>query len=138
VLAVVVNVAVSVTTFGSLGLSGLALGIAIGAWVEAVLLTVLLRERTAGVRLESLGRALAEFSVGALLAALAALSVVRVSEGLAGPDPGKVAILLQSAAAFAAASAVYLAYSRLLRVPELSSSIGILRQMMRRGDGEAA
>lgn len=138
VLAVVVNVVVSVLTFGSLGLSGLALGIAVGAWVEAVLLTVLLRERTAGLGLESLGRALAEFSVGALLAALAALSVVRVSENLAGPDPGKVAILLQSAAAFAAASAVYLAYSRVLRVPELSSSIGILRQMMRRGDGEAA
>ena len=46
ILAVVVNVVVSVATVGSLGLSGLALGIAVGAWFEAILLAVLLWQRT--------------------------------------------------------------------------------------------
>jgi putative peptidoglycan lipid II flippase len=134
-LAVVVNVVVSVATFGTLGLAGLALGIAIGAWVEATVLTVLLRRRIAGGGLESLGGALVEFSVGSLLAALAAASVVQLSQGLAGPDPGKVVILGQSAAGFAAAAGVYVVYSWLLRVPELSSSIGILRNVMTRREG---
>jgi putative peptidoglycan lipid II flippase len=131
-LSVAVNVVVSIATFGTLGLAGLALGIAVGAWVEATLLILLLRERTPGMGLDSLGRALATFLIGAVLAALAALAILRLSEPAVGPDPGKVTILIQSSAAFAAAAAVYLAYSRLLRIPELASTIGILRQVVTR------
>jgi putative peptidoglycan lipid II flippase len=138
VISVAVNVAVSLATFGTLGLSGLALGIAVGAWVETTLLTVLLRQRMPGIALESVGRALAEFAMGALLAALAAVGVVRLTEGALGSDPGKVAILAQSAAAFGAAVAVYLVYSVLLRIPELPSSMRLVRQvLLRRKEGEA-
>jgi putative peptidoglycan lipid II flippase len=130
VLAVVVNVVVSVATFGNLGLQGLALGIAIGAWVEAAVLTLLLHRRMEGVGLESLGGALAQFSLGAVLAGLAAAIVVQLAQGTVGSDPGKVAILGLSAAAFGAAAAVYLVYSRLLHIPELSSTVAILRDLL--------
>ena len=45
-LSVVVNVTVSVVLVDSLGLAGLALGIALGAWFEATLLAALLWRRT--------------------------------------------------------------------------------------------
>ena len=135
IVSVAVNVAVSVTTVGTLGLSGLALGIALGAWVEAAILVALLWQRTPGIALESLGRALAEFALGALLAALGAVLAVRATEGLVGPDPGKLAILVQSAVAFSVAALIYLAYSWLLRIPELPTMINLLRQALRRGGG---
>ncbi|MDQ3871381.1 MAG: MATE family efflux transporter, partial [Chloroflexota bacterium] len=135
IVSVGVNVVVSVTTVGTLGLSGLALGIAIGAWVEAGILVALLWQRTPGIALESLGRALAEFALGAFLAALGAVVAVRATEGLVGQDPGKLAILVQSAVAFSVAAVIYLAYSWLLRIPELPTLINLLRQALRRGGG---
>jgi putative peptidoglycan lipid II flippase len=133
ILSVGVNVAISVGTVGTLGLSGLALGIAVGAWVEAGLLTILLQRRTPGLRLDPLVRALGEFALGAALAGLAAAAVLRGSELLVGVDPGKVAVALQVAAAGLAAAAVYLVYSRLLRVPELPQAFDLLRGSLRRG-----
>jgi putative peptidoglycan lipid II flippase len=132
IVSVGVNVIVSILTVGSLGLSGLALGIAVGAWVEATMLTVLLWRRTPGIPLESLGRAGAEFALGAALAAFTAFAVVRASEGLVGADPGKVALLLQSMAAVAAAGAVYVLYAWLLRVPELSRVVEMARSVAHR------
>ncbi len=51
VVSVGVNVAVSVATVSTLGISGLALGIVFGAWFEAITLTALLRRRHASVEL---------------------------------------------------------------------------------------
>ena len=126
-LSVGVNVVVSVATVGTLGLSGLALGIAMGAWVEASLLAVLLSRRMPGIALGSLGKALGEFSLGALLCGVAAVVAVRLTEGVVGADPPKVAILFQSVLAFGAAAAVYAGYSWLLRVPELSQLASLAR-----------
>ena len=50
IASVGVNVVVSLATVDRLGLAGLALGIAIGAWFEAVTLTLLLARRHASVR----------------------------------------------------------------------------------------
>jgi putative peptidoglycan lipid II flippase len=131
-LAVAVNVVVSVATIGTLGLSGLALGIAAGAWVEAVLLTVILARRTAGMSLGSLGRAAALFLVGSVLAAAAAAGAVRLTELVIPDDPGKIVILLQAIAGTIAAVAVYVAYSLIVRVPELTETATILGGVVRR------
>jgi peptidoglycan biosynthesis protein MviN/MurJ (putative lipid II flippase) len=130
IISVAVNVLVSVATVGTLGLSGLALGIAAGAWVEAGILVVLLWQRTPGIHLESLVRAMVEFLIGSVLSALAAVGVVRLTEGLVGTDPVKVLVIAQSAAAFAAAVAVYVAYSWLLRIPELPQLFSLTRSML--------
>jgi putative peptidoglycan lipid II flippase len=132
ILSVVVNVVVSVATVGTLGLSGLALGIAAGAWVEAGVLITLLWQRTPGIPLDSLGRAGLEFLLGSTLAGVAAVLVVRLSEGLVGTDPGKLAYILQSGAATATAVLVYLAYSWFLRIPEMTTLLDLGRSMLAR------
>ena len=56
VVAVVVNVVVAVALVGPLGVVGLALAIAAGAWVETVMLAVLLRRRIPGLGLGEVAR----------------------------------------------------------------------------------
>ena len=131
-LAVAVNVAVSIATVGTLWLSGLALGIAVGAWIEAIVLTVILAGRTVGMSLASLGRAALLFLVGSFLAGAAAAGAVRLTDLVIGTDPGKVAILLQTVAGTVAAVAVYVGYALLLRVPELTETATILVGVVRR------
>jgi putative peptidoglycan lipid II flippase len=133
VASVGVNVVVSVATVGSLGLSGLALGIAVGAWVEVAILSTLLWRRSSGVALDSVARALAEFAFGAFLAAVAAVTVVRITEDLVGIDPGKVATLVQATLATTVAAGVYVAYAWLLRVPELPGVLDLVRTALVRG-----
>lgn len=134
VLAVVVNVVVSVLTAGSLGLSGLALGIASGAWVEAAVLLVLLWRRAATLPIAGLVRAGVEFVVGAVLAGVTAFGMVGVTGALFGThDPSKLLVLVQATLAFLAAAAVYVAYSLVVRIPEFRQTLVILGSALRRG-----
>ncbi len=130
IISVGVNVAVSLATVGTLGLSGLALGIAAGAWVEAGILVVLLWQRTPGIHLESLARAMVEFLIGAVLAALGAVVVVRLTDPAVGLDPIKLLVFGQSALALAVAVAIYLGYSWLLRIPELPQLVSLTRSIL--------
>jgi putative peptidoglycan lipid II flippase len=135
-LSVLVNVVVSVATVGSLGLQGLALGIAAGAWFESSLLLVLLARRTPALELRSLLRAGGEFGLGAVLAGLAAALVLGAGSSLLGPV-GRLGLLVEAAVAFAVGGLVFAAYGWLLRIPELTGSLALLRSALRRGDVEA-
>ncbi len=132
VASVGINVAVSLLTWQTLGLQGLALGIALGGWFEAVALTLLLHRRVPAFGLRPFARA-ASFVVGALLAAgTAAL----VGGWLAGAGVGGtpwVAALLQVVVGGGAALLVYLLYSRLVRTPELSRAVHLTRSAVGRG-----
>ena len=132
ILSVGVNVAVSLTTVGALGLSGLALGIAAGAWFEASLLAVLLWQRTPGAGLESIVGPLITYVIGAALSAAAALLVIRMIEPIVGLEPGRFVTFVEVVAATGAAGAVYILYSVLLRIPELPQTLGLLRSVARR------
>jgi putative peptidoglycan lipid II flippase len=131
-LSVAVNVSISVSTVGTLGLTGLALGIAAGAWFEATLLGIILWQRTPGAGLENITRPLITFGAGALLAGATALIVVRLTEMVVGLDPGTVVLFGQLVLATAAAALIYALYSRVLNVPELPQSINLLRSSLRR------
>lgn len=132
-LSVAVNVAVSLATVGVLGLAGLALGIAVGGWVEAAMLALLLWRRSSAVPMAPVVRAVAIFGVGAVLAGATALGVVRIIDAVIGTDPGKLALLGEAVLATIAAGAVYLVYSRAVRAPELPRALGLLRSAVRRG-----
>ena len=132
VLEVVVSVSVALATVGALGLSGLALGLATGAWFEASLLTFLLWRRTPGAGLENVLRPIPLYLLGALAAAGTALLVVRGSELVVGVEPGKVIQLAVLGAAGLAAALAYAAYSWLTRIPELSQTLALLRSVGRR------
>ena len=135
IISVLVNVAVSLLSVGILGLSGLALGIAVGAWVEASFLAVLLWQRSPAARLGSLVRPSLMFAAGAFLAAVAAFGVVRLTDPLIGLDPGKLGLFLQVVVATGAASVVYVAYSRLLHIPELGQAVSLMRSAFHRPSG---
>lgn len=129
----VVAITIGAATVGSLGLSGIALGLSAGAWFEVTALGFLLWRRTPGAGIETVIRPMVVFLVGAVLAGLAALGVVRVTDSLIGADPGKVALLGQVLAATVVAALVYAIYTRLLRIPELDFTVNMIRSSLRRG-----
>ena len=134
ILSVVVNVTVSVALVGRLGLAGLALGIAAGAWFEASLLAALLWRRTPALSGSGIVRASATFALGALMAGVVA-AVVAYGTGLVlGPAvfDSKVLVLLQASLAFAAAGLAYLGYSQVLRLPEFRETLAIAAAALRR------
>jgi len=134
ILSVVVNVTVSVALVGSLGLAGLALGIAAGAWFEASLLAVLLWRRTPALHGSGIVRASVLFAIGATLAGFVAAAVTYTTGLVIGPavSDAKLLVLLQAALAFSAAGLVYVGYSRLLRLPEFHETLAIAISAVRR------
>jgi putative peptidoglycan lipid II flippase len=131
--SVVVNVVVSVLTVGSMGLSGLALGIALGGWFESIVLTAILWRRTGALPVRSIGLGGVISCMGALIAAIVALLIdQQLVAMLTGLGP-RVRSFVELAVAGSAALAVYLLYSRLMRVPELPQSLRLARSALRRG-----
>jgi putative peptidoglycan lipid II flippase len=133
----ITSIVVSLITVGSMGLSGIALGLSCGAFAEATALGVLLWRRTPGTGLESVIRPFFVFAIGALISAFVAAIIVRLTDPVIGPDPGRLLLLLQVTVASVAAALVYAVYTRLLRIPELQQTIDIGRSFIRRGGGGA-
>jgi putative peptidoglycan lipid II flippase len=133
ILSVVVNVVISIATVGVLGLSGLALGIAVGAWFEAILLAVLLWQRTPGAGIETVVPPSVSYLAGSALSAGAAFVVLRALEPIFGLEPGRLLTFVEIVLASTAAALVYVAYSVVMRIPELGVSVNLLRSAFRRG-----
>ena len=130
IISVGVNVTISLATIDSLGIRGLALGIALGAWFEAATLTILLRRRQASVDVRSVINGGALSLVGALLAGLVAAGVLTL--GLAPDSLTRVAgLIVELLLAGGAGLAVYLLYSRLVRLPELPRAVDLVRSAIR-------
>ncbi len=119
VLAVGVNVAVSVATVGELGIRGLALGIAAGAWLEATFLVIRLAGAMAGL---SAVREAAGWLRSAVLAAVAGAVTwtALTAFGWTGPlqESGKLAVALVAATATAAFGALYVGLAGAFRQSE--------------------
>lgn len=130
-VSVAVNVAISVALVGPLGISGLALGIALGAWFEAMTLTILLQRRHHSIKARSVINGGALSFVGAVVAALVAAGVLALVSMPPGV-PAAVGLMLQVSLASAAGLAAYLLYSRAVRLPELPRTIGLLRSALHR------
>jgi putative peptidoglycan lipid II flippase len=128
VLAVVINVVVSLLTVDRLGLQGLALGIAAGAWVECVVLLVILERRIPVVQVRRELRAWATFAGCALAAGAATWLVMQGFTIALGPDPNKVVLAIEAGIAAAVGGAVYLVIGRILRFAELPQLLSIARR----------
>ena len=133
IASVGVNVVVSVATVERLGLAGLALGIAVGAWFEAVepdpapgpppRVGPAWRRSCAPAR----SRSWAPPPPGSWR--LPRLLVLPVPAGTAASSPSASQLLLASAAALL----IYIGYSRVVRLPELPRTVGLLRSALRPG-----
>jgi putative peptidoglycan lipid II flippase len=132
IASVGVNVVVSLLTVGPLGLAGLALGIVAGSWFESTTLTFLLARRHASVAARPVIQAGALSLVGAVAAAVVAavvLGFVPIPAALGHAVGLAISLTLASLAGLA----VYLGWSRLVRLPELPRTLGLLRAALRPG-----
>jgi putative peptidoglycan lipid II flippase len=130
ILAVVVNTSVAILLVGSLGLPAVGLGIAAGAWSEAIVLLWLLRRREPAFDVAGIAGVTVRCAVGAVVAAGAALLVLQ----LLGPGGGdKVTVLVQAVAATIAGGLAYLVVAAVLRIPELATIVDAGRALLRRG-----
>lgn len=130
ILAVVINVSLGVALVGPLGLPALGLGIAVGAWAEAILLLVVLRRREPALDV----RGILGVGIRSLVAAAAAGAVaLAIAVSVIGTTPGdKVSFLLGGGLAAILGGLAYLAVAFALRIPELPSMISIVTDLVRR------
>jgi putative peptidoglycan lipid II flippase len=128
----VVAISVAVALVGSMGLSGIALGLAAGAWAEAIMLGLLLWRRMPAMGLGSVIRPLLLFAIGAIIAGVVMLFTVRLTDPLIGATPGKVLLLGQILVVSAVGGLTYALYTRLLGIPELGQAISLARSSFRR------
>ncbi len=130
--AVVVNTTLAVALVGPLGLPGVALAIAIAAWLELTVLVVVLARRVAPFHpTDLLGVGLGSVA-GTVVATGAGLVVLRAIEGAVGPDPSKLVLTLEIIGTSIAFGGVYAAISLALRIPELPSIVGVMVDVLRR------
>ncbi len=134
--AALVSVAVAVGTAtllaGRVGILGLALGVTVASWVEAALLVAAFRLRHAGFGLLRLGRAHLWYLAAAIAAGLASDRAYDLLGGSLGTDPGIARSALALGGVGLLGLAVYVGLAALLRVPELSTSIRLVRSGLRR------
>lgn len=131
-VAVAVDVALALVLVGPLGLTGLALAIAIGAWVETGILAVLLRRAVPGLGLGEVVRILLLTAVIAAVGAAAAFGVRELLVGAWGADPPQVLVLVRAGLSVFGGAIVILGASRALRIAELPTIVGVVLDLIRR------
>ena len=115
-----------------LGLAGIGLAIAVGAWIEALILLEILRRRTPELRLGPIGL-VAVRSLAATAAAAAVTFAIAGALGLNGPDtPSRLVTALRVGVAGGLGLIVYLVVAAALRIPELPSIVGVMADLLRR------
>jgi putative peptidoglycan lipid II flippase len=132
ILAVVLNTTLATVLVGPLGLAGIALAIAVAAWVEAIVLLWLIAHHVSLFGLGGVVRVALEAALGTLVAGAVGLLVLYTIDGYIGPSPGVLALLAQGLVVAAAFGAVYLVVSLALRIPELPSIVAVMSDLVRR------
>jgi peptidoglycan biosynthesis protein MviN/MurJ (putative lipid II flippase) len=127
-----VDIAFAVALVGTFGVVGLAAAIAIGAWVETLLLAVILRRRVAGLDLGSVVRVGLVSTALALVGAGVAYAVNNALVAAWGEDASQVLVLVRLVVATAAGGLVVVAGAAALRMEELRTIVGVMADLMRR------
>jgi putative peptidoglycan lipid II flippase len=135
IVAVAVNVVGGYLLVGPWGLRGLAAVVVLGAWVEAVLLLVILWRRVTGIDMAGVARTF----VLALVASVVAAAVATIIVTLTGDGPfdatttaGAIAV---GVLATVAGGVAFVAMSLLLRIAELPAATAVLVGVVRRPRG---
>jgi putative peptidoglycan lipid II flippase len=130
--AVVVNCTLAVVLVGPLGLPGIALAIAIAAWLEALVLLAILHRRLPHFALSGLARVGVEAVVGSVIAGVLSVPLLGAVSGALGAEPGRIVLLVEAAVVSLAFGAIYAVVSLALRIPELPSIVGVMADLLRR------
>jgi putative peptidoglycan lipid II flippase len=132
VAAVIMNTTLAVVLVGPMGLAGIALAIALAAWMEALVLLVVLRRRIEGLAVGVLARVGVQALVGSAIASALAFGTVTVLGGLFGPDPTAAWLVVEILVTSALFGLAYATVSVVLRIPELASIVGVMVDLFRR------
>ncbi len=136
--AVVVNTTLAAILIGPLGLPGIALAIAVAAWLEAAALLILLWRQVDGLRFGEVGSVAIRTVVASAAAGVVGLGVRQVVGGALLPDPvvGGLEVIpglsVTIAAVGLAFGLVFVSASLALRITELRSIVGLMTQALRR------
>jgi putative peptidoglycan lipid II flippase len=130
--AVIINTTLAALLVGPLGLPGIALAIAIAAWLEAGALTVLLRRREGSLGLGTVASVALRTLIAGVVGGAAAVAVYGVLAPTLAPDPaslgragipGIAAMIVLVSIVF---SAVFATAALALRIGELRSIVAIM------------
>jgi len=130
--AVVINSTLAVILVGPFGLPGIAVAIAVAAWIEAIALLAILDRRLPHFELSGLARVAVESVVGSAIAGAAATGALGVVQGALGTAPGRPTLVVEVALVSLVFGLVYAGLSLALRIPELPSIVGVMADVIRR------
>jgi len=131
-LAVVVNIAVANALVGQYGVAGLAAAIAVAAWLELLMLVVLLRRRVPGLGLGHVAVVMTKALLASAVGAGVAWLVYEALLGAWGEDPGFLLLLVRTTVTTICGGVVILAASAALRIEELRTIVGLVVDLLRR------
>ena len=123
VAAVAINCSLAVVLVGPYGLQGIALAIAVAAWIEALALLAILHHRLPHFELRGLARVGIEAVVGSALAGAVAFLASEWLTNALGIHPGRLVLVGVVILVSLVFSLVYAALSLVLRIPELPSIV---------------
>jgi putative peptidoglycan lipid II flippase len=138
ILAVIVNVGLGITLVGPMGLTGLALGIAVGAWAEALVLLAILAHRYSALDLRALGVMSVGLGGAAIIAGVVSFGALTALDRVVGSDPGLIDRLVELVVTSAVGGLVYLGLAAALRTPELRTIVATMVDLVRRPSRSAA
>ncbi len=132
IVAVLVDITLAVVLAGPLGLPGLGLAIAIGAWIEMSILLVLLRGPLPEFALRAVFLVAFRSLFATILAAAVAFALRGGLDLITGVDPGKVGLVVRLVIVGGVGLGVYAVLAAILRIPELTSIVGVMADLLRR------
>ena len=132
ILAVVINSTLAVLLAGPLGLPGLGLAIAIAAWVETIVLLVLLERSLPELAFRPLLSLGIRSLVVMILGSLAAAGVLAGLTLATGTDPGRIGLVIRIMIVGVVWLLTSAAVALVLRIGKLGSIIGLMLDLIRR------
>jgi putative peptidoglycan lipid II flippase len=136
--AVVVNTTLAILLVQPLGLPGVALAIAIAAWLEAIALLVILRDRIPALALGEVGWVGVRTTLATIVATVAGAAVLLTIGPALVPDPtvvplsGLPALIVEMVLVTAGFGAVFVVGALALRITELRSIATLMVGSLRR------
>jgi len=132
VAAVVINTTLAVLLVGPLGLGGIALAIAVAAWVEAIALLVILRLRVETLRFAGLAHVALQATVGTAIASALAFGTEALLRGAVGSDPSAIVLVVVAVIVTVVFGVAYAGVAVVLRIAELASIVEVMSDLTRR------
>jgi len=130
--AVVMNTTLAILLVGPLGLGGIALAIALAAWMEAIVLLLILRVRVDGLQVADLARVALQAIVGTAVGTALAFGTASLIGAAIGPDPSTLLLVVDIVVVSAVFGLAYATVSIVLRIPELATIVEVMVDLIRR------